>query len=124
MSSVQLAFSSEGVRTLSSLGVGERGVVVDVCGRTRESAGRADRLLALGVTPGASVTMLQTFPGVVFLCDQTELVVERAVARSVLVRIDKKRGVDRSTERSNRSKTAVEEANRTQMSPEHMENYS
>jgi Fe2+ transport system protein FeoA len=124
MSSVQLAFSSEGVRALSSLRVGECGVVVDVCGRTRESAGRADRLLALGVTPGASVTMLQTFPGVVFLCDQTELVVERAVARSVLVRIDKKKGVDRSTERSNRSKAAVEEANRTQVSPEHMENYS
>jgi Fe2+ transport system protein FeoA len=49
-------------------------------------AGRADRLLALGVTPGATVTMLQTFPGVVFLCDQTELAVERSVADIILVR--------------------------------------
>ena len=124
MSSVQLAFSSEGVRALSSLRVGECGVVVDVCGRTREFAGRADRLLALGVTPGASVTMLQAFPGVVFLCDQTELVVERAVARTVLVRIDKASGAGRSIERANRSKAAVEETVRAQVSPEHMENHS
>ena len=30
--------------------------------------------------------MLQTFPGVVFLCDRTELAVERAVADAILVR--------------------------------------
>ena len=30
--------------------------------------------------------MLQTFPGVVFLCDQTELAVERAVADAIIVR--------------------------------------
>ena len=47
---------------------------------------RADRLLALGVTPGATVTLLQRFPGIVFLCDQTELAVERDVAEAVLVR--------------------------------------
>jgi hypothetical protein len=71
MSSVQLAFSSEGVRTLSSLGVGERGVV-----------------------------------------------------RTVLVRIDKASGAGRSIERANRSKAAVEETVRAQVSPEHMENHS
>jgi hypothetical protein len=32
------------------------------------------------------VTVLQTFPGIVFLCDQTELAVERGVAEAVLVR--------------------------------------
>ena len=47
-----------------------------------------DRLLALGVTPGATVTMLQTFPGIVFLCDQTELAVERAVADAILIKPD------------------------------------
>ena len=82
MSSVRLAFSSDGVRPLSSLGEGERAVVVGV---RAQSGGRADRLLALGVTPGARVTMLQTFPGVVFLCDQTELAVERSVADAVIV---------------------------------------
>ena len=44
------------------------------------------QLLSLGVTPGALVTMMQRFPGVVFLCDETELSVERTVADSILVR--------------------------------------
>jgi Fe2+ transport system protein FeoA len=52
---------------------------------SRENPDRADRLMALGVTPGASVTVLQRFPGVVFLCDHTELAVEPAVARAVLI---------------------------------------
>jgi Fe2+ transport system protein FeoA len=83
MCSVRLAFSSDGVRSLSSMPEGTRGSIVEV----RSQAGaRADRLLALGVTPGASVTVLQTFPGVVFLCDQTELAVERGVADAILVR--------------------------------------
>ena len=83
MSSMRLAFSSDGLRPLSSLPEGARGCVVEVLSLNE---GRADRLLALGVTPGASVTMLQTFPGVVFMCDQTELAVERNVADSVMVR--------------------------------------
>ena len=48
---------------------------------------RFDRLVALGVTPGVSVTVLQVFPGIVFLCDQTELVVERGVAAAIRIRI-------------------------------------
>ena len=36
-------------------------LVARACRRTRRD--RVDRLLALGVTPGASVTVLQTFPG-------------------------------------------------------------
>jgi Fe2+ transport system protein FeoA len=40
----------------------------------------------MGVTPGARVTMLQRFPGIVFQCDQTELAVERAVADAILIR--------------------------------------
>lgn len=83
MSSVRLAFSSDGTRPLSALREGARGVVVEV---RAHAAGRADRLLALGVTPGASVIVLQTFPGVVLLCDQTELAIERGVAEAILVR--------------------------------------
>jgi Fe2+ transport system protein FeoA len=63
---------------------GAHGVIVEVRGLEE---GRADRLLSLGVTPGASVTMLQTFPGIVFACDQTELAVERGVANGILVRL-------------------------------------
>jgi hypothetical protein len=31
--------------------------------------------------------VLQTFPGIVFECDQTELAVERTVARSIFVEV-------------------------------------
>jgi Fe2+ transport system protein FeoA len=55
---------------------------------TRDLMGRAERLGALGVSAGAAVRVLQTFPGIVFECDQTELAVERAVARSILVRVE------------------------------------
>src|SRR6266511_2470023 len=94
MSSMLLAFSSKarsGARSgrrrdrcvpLTALSVHESGVVVEV---RAAAEGRADRLLALGVTPGARVTMLQRFPGIVFLCDQTELAVERSVADVILV---------------------------------------
>lgn len=61
---------------------GESGVVAEVI---LGPSGRGDRLAALGVTPGARVRVLQTFPGIVFECDETELAVERAVARIIMV---------------------------------------
>ena len=102
MSSVLLAFSSRSRFTtrdvrpnpdtpgggepvpLSSLPEGARATIVEV---SAHDAGREDRLLALGVTHGASVVVLQTFPGVVFRCDQTELAVEHNVAGTILVRV-------------------------------------
>jgi DtxR family Mn-dependent transcriptional regulator len=83
MSFARLVFSSDGVRPLSALAPGARGTVVEV--RSPDS-GRVDRLVALGVTPGASIALLQAFPAVVFVCDQTELAVERGVADTILVR--------------------------------------
>jgi Fe2+ transport system protein FeoA len=91
MSSTLLAFGSKPTRArgrdrsvpLSAMAEREIGVVVEV---RAASDGRADRLLAMGVTPGARVTMLQRFPGIVFQCDQTELAVERAVADAILIR--------------------------------------
>lgn len=82
MSFAHLAFSSDGVRPLTALGQGGRGTIVGV---RPHVSGRVERLLALGVTVGAPVTLLQNFPGVVFLCDQTELAVERGVAEMILV---------------------------------------
>jgi Fe2+ transport system protein FeoA len=69
-------------RRLASLAVGEGGVVLRVL---RDDRARAERLKALGVTPGARVRLLQRFPGFVFQCDQTELAVESSVARAILV---------------------------------------
>ena len=90
MSSTLLAFGSKPTRRvrdrsvpLSAMAECEIGVVVEV---RAASDGRADRLLAMGVTPGARVTMLQRFPGIVFQCDQTELAVERAVADAIFIR--------------------------------------
>ena len=71
--------------SLAQLTAGTRGRVVRIA---RDLTGRAERLAALGVTPGASIRVLQTFPGIVFECDQTELAVERAVARSILVVVE------------------------------------
>jgi Fe2+ transport system protein FeoA len=75
----------ETLHRLSSLKPGTRGVVVRIADA---HALRADRLSALGVTPGAVVRVLQRFPAVVFLCDQTELAVEPAVAHAILVRTE------------------------------------
>jgi Fe2+ transport system protein FeoA len=77
-----LTFTSKAI-PLSSLAVGAHALVH---GLSDPGAPRGERLLALGITAGAVVTMLQTFPGVVFYCDQTELAVERAVADAILVR--------------------------------------
>ena len=84
MSSMRLAFSSDGRRPLGRMRAGQRGTVDCVCD---DVVGLADRLFALGVTPGALVTVLQTFPGIVFLCDQTELAIERGVGDAVIVRV-------------------------------------
>jgi Fe2+ transport system protein FeoA len=75
----------ESGRRLAALDVGQCGVVVRVL---RDNPARADRLKALGVTPGARVRLLQRFPGFVFECDQTELAVEPSVARAILVEED------------------------------------
>lgn len=74
--------SASDPRPLASMMPGETGTIVTV---VRDPNGRADRLAALGVTPGACIRVLQTFPGIVFECDQTELAVERSVARVILI---------------------------------------
>lgn len=74
-----------GVHPLSTLRPGTRGRISRVI---RDLTGRTERLAALGVTRGATVRVLQIFPGIVFECDQTELAVERAVARSILVDLE------------------------------------
>jgi Fe2+ transport system protein FeoA len=74
--------TTERTTSLAHLPPGARGRVVRI---TRDLTGRAERLAALGVTTGASVHVLQTFPGIVFECDQTEMAVERAVARAIFI---------------------------------------
>ena len=80
---MHLRSRSDGVKSLAALEPGESGTVDHVAAHRGH---RVDRLLALGVTPGASIVVLQTSPGIVFLCDQTELAIERSVAESILVK--------------------------------------
>lgn len=47
--------------------------------------GRLLRLSALGITPGATIRLLQRWPSFVFQCDQTEIALEQDVARHVYV---------------------------------------
>jgi len=77
--------SLSSLQPLSALTPGTRGTIVRI---TRDLTTRADRLAALGVTPGAQVSVLQTFPGIVFECDQTELAIERLVARAIWVELE------------------------------------
>lgn len=82
MASRSSVSSFEVGRRLAALEVGGEAVVVRVL---RDNPARADRLKAMGVTPGARVRLLQRFPGFVFKCDQTELAVEPSVARAIIV---------------------------------------
>lgn len=85
MSSTHLAFASDGVRALSVLSPGARGTIVDV--RSHDDV-RTARLVALGITSGASIVVLQTFPSIVFMCDQTEIAIERGVADVIVVKLE------------------------------------
>jgi Fe2+ transport system protein FeoA len=71
--------------SLTALKSGTRGRVTHVI---PDLNGRAERLSALGVTRGAAIRVLQTFPVIIFECDQTEIAIERALARAVLIEPD------------------------------------
>jgi Fe2+ transport system protein FeoA len=71
-------------RPLNLLPSGARGRIARI---DRDLTSRAEKLAALGVSAGASVRVLQTFPGIVFECDQTEIAVERMVARFIWVEL-------------------------------------
>jgi len=79
---MHLVSPSDGARPLATLPAGASGTIRRVASHHGDWL---DRLRALGVTPGAAVVVLQTLPGIVFLCDQTELAVERTVAEAILV---------------------------------------
>lgn len=76
--------SFDDYRRLSSLKAGTRATVRGVLGGEL----RAARLATLGITHGSRVLVLETFPGVVFMCDETEVAVEPAVAKAILVEPD------------------------------------
>jgi DtxR family Mn-dependent transcriptional regulator len=51
--------------------------------------GRLNKLMAMGVLPGLSVTMVQTFPSYVFQIGQSQFAVDKELAEGVYVRPEK-----------------------------------
>jgi len=69
-----------GVMTLAGMRVGQSGEVVAV--EAPDQAGYR-RLFALGLVPGARVTLLQRFPTYVFTVGRTTIAVDAEMARGV-----------------------------------------
>ncbi len=71
------------------LDVGESGAIAYVC--VTEHV-RMLKLSSLGMTPGNRVKLLQKWPSCVLQCDETEIAVEEALAKSIYVRRDSTSG--------------------------------
>ena len=68
---------------LSDLTAGSRAVVVSIDSRR---GSRLSRLSAFGLLPGSHVTLLQRHPSLVVQLGETEVALETAVAKEVIVR--------------------------------------
>ncbi len=69
---------------LSSLGPGERGIVVSIAGGARARS----RLMAMGLLPGAVVQVIEAYGRgpIIFTVGSTRLAMGRGLAARVLVR--------------------------------------
>ena len=70
------------VGTCDQLEIGESARIAYLC--TREHA-LLMKLSNLGISPGASVRLLQRWPSYVIQCDETEIAIEESVARNIYV---------------------------------------
>jgi DtxR family Mn-dependent transcriptional regulator len=70
------------VSPLSELKPNQRGRIAYLHAKGRR---RLQKLMALGVTPGMSVTMIQTFPTHVFQVGHTQLAVDKDIANEIYV---------------------------------------
>lgn len=68
---------------VTELKSGEVGKIVYI--RTTQHA-RLDKLMAFGLSPGTLIRLHQRYPSFVIQCDQTQLALEEAVAKDILVR--------------------------------------
>ena len=70
-------------RRLVECRVGERVVV----GAVEATAGRVDKLAALGIVPGVELLVQQTRPVVIVESDETVLAIEREIASEIAIAI-------------------------------------
>lgn len=79
----------EEVRPVTTVRPGER---VEVLCLGREAGSRARSLAVFGLLPGARVRVLQQRPATVLRVDETELALDREIAREILVRPARRAG--------------------------------
>jgi len=72
------------ISALADLSPGQSGVVAYIHGHRRELM---QRMLAMGVIPGAPVTLVQSTPSYLFQLGQTQLAVDRETAQDIYLRI-------------------------------------
>jgi Fe2+ transport system protein FeoA len=72
----------EGIRSLHELKHGERARVVCLGG---DNGSRHNNLAVFGLVPEAEITLLQQYPSCVVQVGETELAIDSAIARDVLV---------------------------------------
>jgi DtxR family Mn-dependent transcriptional regulator len=78
-------FTTRLVSPLSELNEGQQGKVAYISAKKRDLL---QKLTAMGVLPGASLTALQKSPAFVFQAGQTQFAVDREIADSIYVRLD------------------------------------
>lgn len=71
------------IASLAIMKSGDHGQIAYLSSRQSETV---QKLMALGVLPGSTITVVQTFPSVVFQVGQTQLAVDAALAGDIYVR--------------------------------------
>ena len=75
------------ISPLSQLTPGQSGKVAYIYAmQTR----KLQKLMAMGILPGASITLLQSFPSYVFTTGETQFAIDRDIAEAIYVRLIKK----------------------------------
>jgi len=71
------------VVSLAEMQAGERGIIAYLSSRQSDTV---QKLMALGALPGAPISIIQTFPSVVFQINQTQMAVDMSLAGDIYVR--------------------------------------
>jgi len=71
------------IAPLSDMRPGERGAIAYLSTTQQETM---QKLMALGALPGAPVSIIQTFPSVVFQVGQTQIALDKPLAQDIYVR--------------------------------------
>ena len=74
------------VARLSSLTANQKGKVAYI--QTKDHK-KLQKLMAMSVLPGLSVTLLQTFPSYVFQIGQSQFAIDKDLAESIYIRLEK-----------------------------------